>query len=348
MSETTKKQHYVWRKYLTPWTNNLDIKTGKVFVYRKTPKGNQSQLEERVLMKIAFENYFYDISGYTQMDINVYKQMLDYFQKDEKLKFVTDFSFLNNARTQKDFIEKEVMCQIEDLENKYKFLEKLQAGDISFYKDSPNQEIINTLEKSFIESIFTQEEVLKNNELVALGERFIQNLNIPDTKYLFNLFVSVQYFRSPKIHSIASEIFEKFKIKLNNSALNTKFYVNLITVYYAQKMALSLTQLPTFILLYDNQTSIPFITCDTPVMNLSDKEDALVLHYPVSPQKALQIIWIEKLSQSYPVKIDENTTPLVLDEKFKVVIESLNKSVFENAYNEVYSNSSEIFKEYLD
>lgn len=71
MATTTKKQHYVWRKYLAPWTNNGSLDTGKIFVYRKKTRGTQQVIEQRGLMKIGFENYFYDISGFTKKDIRV-------------------------------------------------------------------------------------------------------------------------------------------------------------------------------------------------------------------------------------------------------------------------------------
>lgn len=58
-----KKQHYVWRKYLSKWTDSGDIK-GKLFVLRKAPKGNQEEIEFRELEKVGFEKFYYDIMDF--------------------------------------------------------------------------------------------------------------------------------------------------------------------------------------------------------------------------------------------------------------------------------------------
>lgn len=49
MGSTVKKQHYIWRKYLSEWTESDDIFKGKLFVLRKAPKGNQNKIEFREL-----------------------------------------------------------------------------------------------------------------------------------------------------------------------------------------------------------------------------------------------------------------------------------------------------------
>ena len=50
MGNTVKKQHYVWRKYLSEWTDSGVRFKGKLFVLRKAPTGNQKEIEfcERV------------------------------------------------------------------------------------------------------------------------------------------------------------------------------------------------------------------------------------------------------------------------------------------------------------
>ena len=55
MGNTVKKQHYVWRNYLSKWADSDDKYKGKIFVLRKKPKGNQDKIEFRELDKIGFE-----------------------------------------------------------------------------------------------------------------------------------------------------------------------------------------------------------------------------------------------------------------------------------------------------
>lgn len=339
MKKITKKQHYVWRKYLIPWTNNGSLDTGKVFIYRKTPKGKQQTIEQRELMKIAFENYYYDISDFSPKDVNVYRQFIEYFQRNNHAKLSINFDSIGIANTQRDFIEKEVMCSIENIDNKYGFLDKLNARDITFYKDSIVQEGINTLNKAIFESIISQEQVLSDEDLEKTFARAMQNIDEPDLKYQFNLFMSMQYFRSPRIHRNLSDSFEKFKkLAETLSDLNTNFYVNLISLFFAQTMALNITQnMNTSIILYDNKSSTPFITGDTPIVNISDSEEMVLFHYPISPTIAVCVV---------SSKIPSKNCVLEIDETRKVIIDNLNRKLYKNCANEVYSNNQSIFGAY--
>ncbi|MEA4849187.1 MAG: DUF4238 domain-containing protein [Clostridiaceae bacterium] len=337
MANTTKKQHYVWRKYLIPWTDNGNIDTGKVFVYRKETKGTQQTIEQRELMKIAFENYYYDISGFNPKDVSVYKQFIEHLQRNNIVKWGINLDDIGIANTQRDFIEKEVMCSIENIDNDYGFLDRLKAGDITFYKDSTVQESINTLNNVIFESILFQEQVLSDEDAAKIFMRAMQNINEPDLKYEFNLFLSMQYFRSPRIHTNLSDSFEEFK-KLSEgfSDLSTSFYVNLITLFFAQTMALSITQnMNTSIILYENKSSIPFITGDTPIVNISDKEEIALFHYPISPTVAVNVV-----SSKTPLK----NAVIEIDEDLKLIVGNLNRKLYKNCVNEVYSNNQGIFK----
>ena len=42
MGNTVKKQHYIWRNYLSKWTQSEDKFKGKIYVFRKEVKGNQN------------------------------------------------------------------------------------------------------------------------------------------------------------------------------------------------------------------------------------------------------------------------------------------------------------------
>ena len=55
MSDTVKKQHYIWREYLTRWTDSGDRFNGKLFVLRKLIRGKQERIEFCKLQNIGFE-----------------------------------------------------------------------------------------------------------------------------------------------------------------------------------------------------------------------------------------------------------------------------------------------------
>ena len=106
MKNTVKKQHYIWRKYLTEWTDTRDRFNGKLFVLRKEIRGNQKKIEFQELKKIGFEKYYYDTTGFGNIDVSVLNQLLANLQEKEMLKFGIRTDMLTEAYSQRDFIEK--------------------------------------------------------------------------------------------------------------------------------------------------------------------------------------------------------------------------------------------------
>ena len=88
-----------------------------------------------------------------------------------------------------------------------------------------------------------------------------------------------------------------------------------------------------------NETSIPFITCDQPVINLK-KDDVdedgyakdLELYYPISPSRAIII------SQNH--LLDEYSE-ILADESF---VEDKNRKICENASLHIFANNEEILR----
>lgn len=168
MGNTVKKQHYVWRNYLSKWADSDDKYKGKLFVLRKKPKGNQDKIEFRELDKIGFEKYYYDITGFKSKDVQILNKLIAHMQRNELAKFGITEESLKEAYTQRDFIEKKVMCTFENIENEFHFYEKLLEGDLSFYQDSKNQNVLDTLMENILISMFYGEERLSEKQLVNL------------------------------------------------------------------------------------------------------------------------------------------------------------------------------------
>ena len=76
MSDTVKKQHYIWREYLTRWTDSGDRFNGKLFVLRKLIRGKQERIEFCKLQNIGFEKYYYDVTGFQEKDKIILEQFL--------------------------------------------------------------------------------------------------------------------------------------------------------------------------------------------------------------------------------------------------------------------------------
>ncbi|TNH43048.1 DUF4238 domain-containing protein [Photorhabdus luminescens] len=85
-----------------------------------------------------------------------------------------------------------------------------------------------------------------------------------------------------------------------------------------------------------NQTSLPFITSDHPVINinpLGDKSEYIDYYYPISTEFALLVT-----SSDHWKSIKNNITYDVVD--------FLNKEICENSGDTIYSNSKDIIERY--
>ena len=342
MSNTVKKQHYIWRKYLRKWIDSSDRSKGKLYVLRKVLRGNQKRIEFCEPEKIGFEKFYYDVTGFREKDISILNQFLSHMQMKELVKLGIEPKVFSEAAVKRDFIEKQIMCSYEDIDNKWNFLEKLSNGDFSFYKDSKRQNILDELEKVMINSILYQEDEFSENDILNMVSEFFQeDSDENDLKYEFNRFFCMQYFRSPRIHNnIATNIEELKKEWDELKDLDTNFYLNMVAVYFAERMALDITQnFRASILLFENKTDVPFITGDTPIINMAGTEmdNNTIFHYPISPRIAIQLILVPKFSNMAEVN---HNVHMPLEQEFVDIVKKCNQRLADNCVNEIYSNDN--------
>lgn len=347
MGSTVKKQHYIWREYLTRWTDTGDRYKGRLYVMRKMLRGNQERIEFRELEKIGFEKYYYDVTGFQEKDKIVLQQFLSYMQRKERFELGIDPKAFSGAAEQRDYIEKQVMCSYEDIDNKWKFLDKLSNGDFSFYKDSKRQNILDNLHKCVIDTVLYQESQYSDEEIMNMVNEFFEDgLKENDLKYEFHKFFCMQYFRSPRIHDNLASNFEELKKEKDElKDLDTNFYVNMVAMYFAERMALNITMhFSTGMLLYENKTDVPFITGDTPIVNLTGTkmDKATLFHYPISPRIAVELLVTPKYSEI--AKINRNVH-FELEQELVTMVKSCNQKLANNCANEIYSNDSKRLNE---
>ena len=114
----------------------------------------------------------------------------------------------------------------------------------------------------------------------------------------------------------------------------------MLTIFYAQKVALNVTQnLKSALIIYENKTVIPFITGDTPIVIIPNSNDHLTIYYyPISPKIAVC------LGVSNVRQLEENRN-IIMEESCRVI--ELNNILYKNCVNEVYSNSKEVLESYF-
>ena len=337
-----KNQHYVWRKYLAAWSDNAaDVKKRRLYVLRKRPQGTQLQIEKALLVNVASEKFFYDISDHRNIDRQVMQKLLAHVQRSDKLKLEIDFKAMIEASSARDYVETTIMSPNENIDNEHHFLEKLEKGDVSFYKDSEAQQLVNILKKDMFNSLFELPVHYTDEELLRKFRHAVANCDKPDIKFEFNLFFWMQYFRSKKMHENQEAVIEEFKQKADLPQLDNSFYVNVILIFLAHKVAFNITQnIPSCLKLYRNHTDTPFVTADAPIVNLDydesdDKTVSSRMYYPISPSVAVILQIGREVSENSVLELGQEDVRSVTD---------FNRCIFANAYNEVYSSEEGVLR----
>lgn len=269
--QVVKNQHDVWRKLLTAWSDSgLEEKKRRIYVLHKHPRGTQPAIEYALLTRVASEKFFYDITGYKTIDQAVIKQLLDYMQRKDSVKLEIDFQAMNEAGSARDFLDNYVISPSENISNEYCFLEKLQSGDLSFYHDSTAQQVMKILKEHPQRGLLGESVDYSDEKIFEAFWRGMKSIkNETDMKFEFNRFFWMQYFRSKKMHDNQEAVIEEFKQVANLPELDNAFYVNMVLIFVAMKVALNVTQnIQSCLQLYQNYTDTPFITADTPIVNL--------------------------------------------------------------------------------
>ena len=125
--------------------------------------------------------------------------------------------------------------------------------------------------------------------------------------------------------------------KIRNT--NQDFLSNMVMVYFAERMALNITQnFKSSILLYRNNTEEPFVTGDTPIICLTgNKLDGMsIFHYPISPQVAIELLIAPKFSD---FTTSHKNIEIELTQELVSIVKDCNKKLAENCVNEIYSNT---------
>ncbi|AEF82942.1 DUF4238 domain-containing protein [Leadbettera azotonutricia] len=253
-----KLNHYVWQHYLKPWTD----KNGKIVCK------NKGKLLVAGTKGFASENYFYKLQMLTIDDIQFIKKI--FFNDMNKIILEVDKQWL--AR----FLWANEIISIKD---------KIEDSNIL--------EEIDKLIKEFNEDIHTD---IENNSIKYLNFLYKKDISFYNTdqgNIDFNIFLSEQYFRTKPM----KEIMMKTHIEIKN--VNYENCWNLVSHILAINLAATLSMQRNHFkcVLLNNNTDIPFLTSDQPVVNIAaDKNNLRKLtinefefYYPITPNLALLI-----------------------------------------------------------
>ncbi|MCR1344894.1 DUF4238 domain-containing protein [Acidithiobacillus ferrooxidans] len=293
----TKNQHYVWRHYLNAWTVDSSF-----CCYRQKDK----KLFQTQPKAIASETYFYEIQQLTDGDM-VFLEDIISRTTNERLRELN-----------RDYVK---MTQIP-----FQLRELLKNTDLNPEARVALEEKLRWAKRNLIERYHTGIENKCQDILDSL-----RNMN--DAFYKdevrcgdFLHFLSHQSFRTAKMRDGLSKIpnyilghAPRRTANILNHILATNVSVGLFRERNAYR-----------IIFLTNDTLIPFVTGDQPVLNMLDPEasDNIELYYPLSPNLA---VIVTKDAARFPDRKRGVTT-------FEV--ERYNYAIYCNSEDQIYSSES--------
>lgn len=307
MNLKKRKQHYVWQHYLEAWTNN-----GQLYCLR-----NKSIFPTNTL-NVGQQRDFYRLQELTPNDITLIKllyvntsplflqplhnQLLDGFNLAFELKRLYEES----GKKDEEF-EKQIDITINNLE------ENLHCG-------------IEKMAIPFLEEVRKKDLSFYDDE---------QN------KIEFNYFVATQYLRTNHMRQRLKQAFQDMPAKYAHFNFDINKVWNVVSHIMATNLGYSLSR-PDYhinIFLLENNTDIPFITCDQPLINIKSNPtnfevpSELELYYPQTPQIALMFSMNDTISFSKNVSKDE--------------VKALNDLMVSSSQEQIYANEKSVLEQYL-
>jgi hypothetical protein len=304
-----RKQHYVWRHYLRAWSSDE-----KIFCLRN------GEFFGSNLINIGNERDFYKLKELNEADIE----------------FVKEF-FIKQSTP---FLEKVHLKTLEFFTLVHKKKNELEkTGKSSPALNQKFDELINNFEEDFHAEV--EGNAVKYIDLIL--NKDVKFFKEKEDRVNFLCFLCFQYFRTKKIRSnlkkviFSSDIPEELCISFDKIC-------NIICHGFAYNVAYSSAMNPNIkILLVLNNSNLPFVAGDQPVINtfasgksLKEMVDKLELYYPVSPHIAILIT-----ERKEYIDIDS----LYLAESD--IIQKYNSLIIEASHEQIYSNSEELLKSYM-
>lgn len=285
VNQTTKKQHYIWRSYLAPWTNN-DSSTGTIVCLR------DNKIFTVSLMNIAHENYFYGIKELSKLERHIVYEMT--------IKSVT-----GRQREVNEGLN--LYCTPFDLADEVVRLHYSMGLPTDRVKMESNQEFKNW-NIEYIEKLHCQIESTGMQYMELIRHNDLSFWKIEKSRDEFSFFLCNQYFRTKRMRDSLTMVFAKYH------AINEDFKnicpENMwlpLSLIFASNVGAHVTHDFSAVLLQAEDSH--FIVGDQPVVNTYSTFNMLTppndmeLFYPVTPHTALLLTTDPKYVSGQILKI---------------------------------------------
>ena len=271
MKQITKKQHYIWRNYLAPWTSN-NTNEGRIACLRS------NKIFTTSLMNIAHENYFYGVKELSPREKDLISKM--FIDNNQGMQHRINERWLKLYCFSFDMID-------EITSTRYAILGGLDRDKIKNNEDFKdcNIELIEKLHEQIESSAIQYLSLLQENSLDFWKEEL--------DREKFSFYIANQYFRTKKMRDrliSAIEIGKRSFVAFQDIRPENMWIP--LTLMLATSVGIHIFQDFSAILLHA-PADCYFIVSDQPVVNtyatydIQRAPEAVEFYYPITPHSAL-------------------------------------------------------------
>ena len=324
MSKTTvKRQHTVWRKYLQPWTDDLNSTEGKLYCLFKDK--NVVSPKPISILNLAAKTYAYDISMITKEDENLFSLFFKNLLNEPNTTINKKLPY-----KEKDFLENQFISKYENIGEK--FLKRMLDKKIPFDKQL---DLGDSFKFLYLNELYKRNEISKETYDIKAKEMEEKIIN-SDDEYLFFLFVSIQMFRTLGNKELVMNATNEAKniYKGGNFEGTSEAIFPLSMIPFSKKLADFFYENNYCVELICNETNINFITSDNSVVTYGDCKSFFEAYYPISPKIA---IFLKRTIYNNVVRACNDINE----------INRLNNLTYERSFKQVYAKEYDELVKFL-
>ena len=314
MHNSTIKQHYVWRYYLSPWTSNEET-DGHICCLM------DNKIFSTALVGIGNQRYFYKVPNFTERQIQLAKLCNESLSNDSNLK-----------KANEKWIE---VFQLP--------LAVIKQSSI-FIPTNEVNEFYEYMRNNTGESYHSMIEQFAIKQLVLLKSHDCSFLNNDEGKGSFYFYLANQFTRTKRMRDKVLESIANDRNKPEGYSLDSedeKILDFFAKIFVSTNLSFALTNKGFRITFLDNNSELPFVTGDQPVINTyadysnNTMPEKLAFYYPLTPKLA---ILVHNESQS---ALNRDALTLSSEQ-----VDLYNKMIVTASLQQIYANDQTTLERY--
>lgn len=351
MQQAKRRQHYVWQSYLKAWV--FDNTKNKIW------SSHEGRVGEKYTSQLVWKDFFYELKPINQEEREFFQLLfLRKCSQDVQERFISLIDNHNELFRKKS--EWDLMCSFisvlggesrlpQELQEEYRRHKRMSAEiDIAIKNTRENYHSeIETEASKWLCSLKRRNlDFFSTDELLIIEEGYSHS-----EAYRFLLFLCMQYFRTKRRYTDFKKGIEKnlknpemisclSDCRIDAENVKSAHVIPWLIRLQEEELANYLLVTKASLVLLVNNTDLPFITSDQPVVNLR-------ADYQSQAKNILETVFYYPISPCLAVIVNEPTLSDAI-ELCREQVELYNQKIASASYQHLFSNDRATLEAYIN